>query len=122
MVTSKSFLDKGFESPLYYNNLNIINMIKLKRLQIIPKDATLNEKRDIQFITTDVYVKEDQIASVVMHIRGKTIMDSWKDIATEEYLKKEGIHLCTLMCKNINNLANIIVDEQVLKLISENDE
>jgi hypothetical protein len=97
-------------------------MIKLKRLQIIPKDATLNEKRDIQFITTDVYVKEDQIVSVVMHIRGKTIMDSWKDTATQEYLEKEGIHLCTLMCKNINNLANIIVDEQILKLISENDE
>lgn len=94
-------------------------MIKLKRLQIIPKDATLNEKRNIQFITTDVYIEKDQIVSVVMHIREKTIMDSWKDTATQDYLEKEGIHLCTIMCKNINNLANIIVDEQVNGIINE---
>lgn len=100
-------------------------MIKLKRLQIIPKEATLNEKRDIQFITTDVYVKEEQIVCVLMHISGKTITDSWKDTMTQDYLEKEGIHLCTLLSKDFNDkhvLSNIIVDEQILKLIDENDE
>lgn len=97
-------------------------MIKLKKLQIIPKEASLNEKRDIQFITTDIYVKKEQIIGIVMHIRGKTIVDSWKDTTTQDHLEKEGISLCTLMCKDVNSFANIIVDEQILKLISENDE
>lgn len=97
-------------------------MIKLKKLQIIPKDASINEKRDIQFITTDVYVEKDQIIGVAMHIREKTITDSWEDITTQDYLEKEGIQLCTLLCKDgRNRLSNIIVDEQILKLIDENE-
>lgn len=94
-------------------------MIKLKKLQIILKDATLNEKRDIQFIKTDIYVEKDQIVGVAMHIREKTITDSWRDIAVQDYLEKEGIHLCTIMCKNVNSFTNIIIDKQVLELIDE---
>lgn len=97
-------------------------MIKLKKLQIIPKDASINEKRDIQFITTDAYIEKDQIIGVLMHIREKTITDSWEDVATRDYLEKKGIQLCTLLCKDgRNRLSNIIVDEQILKLIDENE-
>lgn len=94
-------------------------MIKFKRLEIIPKEGTMQTKRDIQFVYYDMYVEKSEIIGVVMTNMEHRITDTWKDELVRKYVKENNITLCTIIFKHINSFSNIIVDENVLQFIKE---
>ena len=96
-------------------------MVTLKRLQFAVKEASVNQKRDIQFITTLTHVKKSEIIAVIEHIREIVIDDTWKEIEAHHYLNEHNLYLCTLMLYNGNKITNVIMDDVVKKLISELD-
>ena len=96
-------------------------MITLKRLQIIVKEASVNQKRDIQFITSLTHIKKSQVVAILEHIREITINDTWKEIEVYNYLNEHNLYLCSLMLYDGDKIANIIIDDVVKKLISELD-
>lgn len=94
-------------------------MIKFKRLEIIPKEGTMQTKRDIQFVYYDLYVEKSEIIGIVMANNEPRITDIWKDELVRKYIEQNNIALCTIIFKHINSFSNIIVDENVLQLIKE---
>ena len=96
-------------------------MVTLKRLQFIIKEGSVNQKRDIQFITSLIHVKKSQIIAAMEHIREVTINDTWKEIEAYKYLNEHDLYLCNLMLYNGDRITNVIMDDVVKKLISELD-
>ncbi|MEE3413749.1 MAG: hypothetical protein VZR53_00070 [Prevotella sp.] len=96
-------------------------MVTLKRLQFIVKEASVNQKRDIQFITSLTYIKKSEIIAVLEHIRGITINDTWKEVEVYNYLNEHNLYMCNLMLYNGSKITNVIMDDVVKKLISELD-
>lgn len=96
-------------------------MITLKRLHFFVKEASVNQKRDIQFITSLTHIKKSEIIAITEHIRETTIGDTWKEIEVYNYVSKHDLYLCSFMLRNGDTITNIIIDDVVKKLISELD-
>lgn len=108
-----------FESSPYYNtNLNIINMIKLKRLTVDKIDPSINQKGQIEFSFNDCYLRKDQIGGVVIINNEPLITSNWVQKEIGKYCINNNLQLCTIATiSNMPDFSNIVVDETIKELL-----
>jgi hypothetical protein len=98
--------------------LNVINMVKLKRLSVEKIDPSINRKGQVEFLFHDCYLRKDQIGGVIMINDEHSINNNWADKEVKNYCKNNNLRLCTILTiGNMPDCNNVVVDETVKDLI-----
>lgn len=98
--------------------LNIINMVKLKRLTVNRIDPSVNQKGQVEFSFNDCYLCKNQIGGILMLNNEPTITDTWAEKEIGNYCINNNLQLCTIhTIGNMPNYSMIIVDETVKELL-----
>jgi len=107
-----------FLSILQLLILNIINMIKLKRLSVEKIDPSINQKGQIEFSFNDCYLCKNQIGGVVIINNKYSIIGNWAQKEIVKYCMSNNLQLCTIYTiDNMPDYNNIVVDETVKELL-----
>ena len=92
-------------------------MIKLTRIRIFAKEASINTSREFEIDTHDVYIRKNQVCGIIMHPVEHKLTDVWQYGEIIKYCKEHNISsLCRISGKNID-VSDIIVDETIEELI-----
>ena len=92
-------------------------MIKLTRIRLFAKEASVNSPREFEIDTHNVYIRRNQICGIVICPLEHKITDSWQFGEIINYCKEHNISsLCRISGKNID-ISEIIVDETIEELI-----
>ena len=98
--------------------LNVINMVKLKRLSVEKIDPSINRKGQVEILFHDCYLRKDQIGGVIMINDEHSINNNWADKEVKNYCKNNNLRLCRILTiGNMPDCNNIVVDETVKDLI-----
>ena len=98
--------------------LNIINMVKLKRLTVEKIDPSVNQKGQIEFSFNEMYLCKNQVGGIFMMSNNPSIRDNWVDKEVMNYCISNNLQLCTIYTTGqIPNYTNIVVDETVKELL-----
>lgn len=92
-------------------------MVKIQRIRLNFKEASVNSKRESEIDIVDIYVRKEQIGAIIINPIKHLINETWQHAEIVEYCKKHNIsQTCRIASRNVD-VDYIIVDDTIKDLI-----